>query len=173
MADVSDRIRSDDDSATTVSDDLLQCERGYGGLRQDGLFDFEFFPDKLHRWEFRLLADEIDEIGSGHRTELRVRIYNDPRLNPWSVTNLDLPNALAKLESIGVKGLSQESTRAEIVTLLGDPGAQGGEVPLPGRRHPDPWIKYWMPECQVHFAFFRSGKLRRISFMPRDWQPEV
>src|SRR5690349_11991798 len=46
MADVSDRIRAEDDSATTVSDDLLQCEQGYGGLSGDGLFDFVFFPSK-------------------------------------------------------------------------------------------------------------------------------
>jgi hypothetical protein len=171
MADVSDRIRAEDDSATLVSDDLLQCEQGYGGLSEGGLFEFVFFPNKQDRWEFRLLADEIDEIGSGHRTELRVRIKDDPSVDPWSLSNLDLPEALAKLESIGVKGLSQQSSRADIIALLGDPGAQGGETPSSGERHAEPWIKYWMPQCQVHFAFFRSGKLRRVSFMPRDWQP--
>lgn len=171
MVDVTDRIRAQDDSATTVSDDLLQCEQGYGGLSEDGLFDFVFFPNKQDRWEFRVLADEIDEIGSGHRKEVRVRINDYPPLDPWSLSNLDLPDALTKLESIGVTGVSQESSRADIVGLLGDPGAQGGGEPVPGRRHAEPWIKYWMPQSQVHFAFSRSGKLRRISFMPRDWQP--
>jgi hypothetical protein len=173
MADVADRIRSEDDSATTVSDDLLQCEHGYGGLREDGLYEFIFFPNKQDRWEFRLLADEIDEIGSGHRTEVRVRINDDesPPLDPWLLNNLDLLQGLQKLESIGVTGLSESSSRADIVALLGEPGAQGGNEPAPGRRHPEPWTKYWLPQCQAHFAFFRSGKLRRVSFMPRDWQP--
>jgi hypothetical protein len=164
-------IVSNDDSATTISDDLLQCEHGYGGLSEDGLFDFVFFPNKQERWEFRLIAGEIDEIGSGHRTEVRVRINDDPPVDPWSLNNLDLPQGLAKLESIGIKGLSEQSSRADVVGLLGEPGAQGGDDRLPDGRPIEPWVKYWLPECQAHFAFFRSGKLRRISFMPRDWQP--
>lgn len=171
MADVSDRIRTEDGSATTVSDDLLQCEQGYGGLRQDGLFDFVYFPNKQDRWEFRLLADEVDEIGSGHRTEVRVRINDDPPVDPWLLNNLDLPQGLAKLDSIGVQGLSEKSSRAEIIALLGEPGAQGGNERLADGRPIEPWIKYWLPQCQAHFAFFRSGRLRCISFMPRDWRP--
>jgi hypothetical protein len=172
MADMSNRIRAGDDSATNVSDDLLQCEHGYGGLSEDGLFNFVFFPNKQDRWEFRLLADEIDEIGSGHRTEVRVRINDDPPVDPWSLNNLDLSQGLAKLESIGVKGLSETSSRADVIALLGEPGAQGGDERLPDGRPIEPWIKYWLPQCQAHFAFFRSGKLRRVSFMPRNWQPE-
>ncbi len=171
MADVSDRIRAEDDAATMVSDDLLQCEQGYGGLGEDGLFDFVFFPNKQDRWEFRLLADEIDEIGSGHHTEVRVRINDDPPVDPWSLNNLDLPQGLAKLESLGVTGLSEQSTRADVIASLGEPGAKGGDEQLPDGRRIVPWIKYWLPQCQAHFVFFRSGKLRRISFMPRDWQP--
>lgn len=173
MADVSDRIRAEDDSTTTVSDDLLQYKQGYGGLCEDGLFEFAFFPNQQDRWEFSLIADEIDEIGSGHRTEVRVRINDDdsPPLDPWLLNNLDLPEGLAKLASIGVAGLSESSSHADVVALLGEPGAQGGYEASPGRRHPEPWIKYWLPQCQAHFSFFRSGKLRRISFMPRDWQP--
>jgi hypothetical protein len=74
MADVADCIQTQDDSATTYSDDLLQCERGYGGRVAKKEFEFVFFPNETERWEFRLLADEIDEIGSGHREEVRVRI---------------------------------------------------------------------------------------------------
>lgn len=171
MADVSDRVRAEEDSATTVSDDLLQCDRGYGGLREDGLFEFVFFPNAHDRWEFRLLADEIEEIGSGHRTELRVRINDDPPVDPWLLNNLDLAAGLAKLESIGVKGLSANSSRTDVVALLGTPGAEGGGDLLSDGHRVEPWIKYWLPQCQAHFAFFRSGKLRRITFMPRDWQP--
>jgi hypothetical protein len=173
MADVCDRIRAEDDSATVVSDDLLQCENGYGGLREDGLFEFVFFPNTQDRWELRLLADEIDEIGTGHRTEVRARINDEspPPVDPWLLSNLDLPQGLATLESIGVIGLSESSSRADVVALLGEPRAQGGDEPRPGRRHPEPWIKYWLPQCQAHFSFFRSGKLRRISIMPCDWQP--
>jgi hypothetical protein len=74
MADVNDRIQTRDDSATIYSDDLLQCESGYGGRVAKKEFEFVFFPSKTERWEFRLLADEVDEIASGHRDEIRVRV---------------------------------------------------------------------------------------------------
>lgn len=171
MAYVSDRIRTGDDSATTVSDDLLQGVHGYGGLSDDGLFGFVFFPSQQVRWEFHLVAAEIHELGSGHRSEVRVRIDDVPPMDPWSLNNLDLPQGLAKLESLGIKGLSEKSSRADVVQLLGEPDAEGGGDQFSDGRPIKPWVKYWLPECQAHFAFFRSDKLRRISFMPRDWEP--
>ena len=62
-----------------VSDDLLQAERIYGGLvdRRKKLYAFTWFPKSPanERWEFSLLADEIDEIGSGYRKELWVKSF--------------------------------------------------------------------------------------------------
>jgi hypothetical protein len=78
MRDVFDRIETEDDSALIPSDDLLQCECGYGGLSADRKqYEFVFFPEggTRVRWEFKLLADEIDEIGSGYRSEIRVRRF--------------------------------------------------------------------------------------------------
>ena len=178
MADVADRIRTEEDSATAVSDDLLQCEQGYGGLREDGLFDFVFFPRDQVTWAFRLTADEIDEIANGERAELQVGVggakYDDDDVDgdapthPWDLSGLTLPEGLAKLESVGVHGISEHSSRDDVIAALGPPAARGGDAPARGRRHPEPWVKYRMPECRVHFSFFRSGKLRRITFMPRD-----
>ena len=74
MADVNERIQTRDDSATIYSDDLLQCEHGYGGRVAKKEFGFVFFPSKAERWDFRLLTDEIDEIANGHREDVRVRI---------------------------------------------------------------------------------------------------
>jgi hypothetical protein len=76
MADVYDRIQTRDDSAMQYSDDLLQCEKGYGGRVSKKEFEFVWFASETERWEFRLLADEIDEIGGGYRKELRVRSTN-------------------------------------------------------------------------------------------------
>jgi hypothetical protein len=58
----------------TYSDDLPQCEHGYGGRVAKKEFEFVFFPNETDRWEFRLLVDEIDEIASGHCEDVRVRI---------------------------------------------------------------------------------------------------
>jgi hypothetical protein len=78
MRDVFSQIESQDDAAMIPSDDLLQCEAGYGGLSQDGKhYEFVFFPERgmRVRWEFKLLADEIDEIASGWRKQLVVRRF--------------------------------------------------------------------------------------------------
>ncbi|MCA9068292.1 MAG: hypothetical protein KDA84_05185 [Planctomycetaceae bacterium] len=79
FAHIHEMIVTEDDAALTVSDDLLQAERIYGGLRDpdNGVYDFVWFPESevQERWEFSLLADEIDEIGSGYRDTLRVKAY--------------------------------------------------------------------------------------------------
>jgi hypothetical protein len=78
MRDVYSCIKSKDDAARIPSDDLLQCAHGYGGLSSDGKhYSFVYFPERgmRDRWEFKLLADEIDEIGSGWRKELIVRRF--------------------------------------------------------------------------------------------------
>jgi hypothetical protein len=78
MRDVYSRIKTKDDAARIPSDDLLQCESGYGGLSSDVKhYSFVYFPERgtRIRWEFKLLADEIDEIGSRWRKELIVRRF--------------------------------------------------------------------------------------------------
>lgn len=76
---VNDAIQTEEDSAMMVSDDLLQAEGIYGGLvdPRKKLYEFTWYPQSAsgERWEFQLLADEIDEIGSGYRKELRVKSY--------------------------------------------------------------------------------------------------
>lgn len=72
-------ILNEDDAATVVSGDLLQAERIYGGLRDSNkkLYAFVWLPKSAptERWEFELLPDEIDEIGSGYRKELHVKAF--------------------------------------------------------------------------------------------------
>lgn len=79
FASVSERIRAEDDAATIESDDLLQADRIYGGLtdRRRQIYDFTWFPETVpeERWELRLTADEIDEIGSGFRRQQHVKAY--------------------------------------------------------------------------------------------------
>lgn len=76
---VNEAIQTEEESATTISDDLLQAEGIYGGLvdRRKNLYQFTWFPKSAtnERWELQLLADEIDEVGSGYRKELWVKSY--------------------------------------------------------------------------------------------------
>jgi hypothetical protein len=79
FASVHEMIRSKEDSAMMESDDLLQAERIYGGLmdRRRKEYRFTWFPEFApeERWELQLLADEIDEIGSGYRKKQSVKAY--------------------------------------------------------------------------------------------------
>ncbi len=74
---VNDAIQTEEDNAMTESDDLLQAKGIYGGLvdRRRKIYHFTWFPEAepSERWEMQLLADEIDEIGSGYRKTLRVK----------------------------------------------------------------------------------------------------
>ena len=76
---VHEMIQMEDDCAMIESDDLLQAENIFGGLRdpRHKVYEFVWLPDSdpQERWEVSLLADEIDEIGSGYRPKLRVKAY--------------------------------------------------------------------------------------------------
>ncbi len=78
---VHEMIETEEDSAMTESDDLLQSERIYGGLtdRRRKIYDFTWFPESApdERWEMQLFSDEIDEIGSGYRKKQRVKAYRN------------------------------------------------------------------------------------------------
>jgi hypothetical protein len=75
LTEVHQLILAGDKSATTSSDDLIQADRAYGGLVNDGGFDYQFvyFPDKRgvrNKWEFTLSSSAIKEIADGKRTAL-------------------------------------------------------------------------------------------------------
>lgn len=78
LLEVHHRIEERDETATIPSDDLLQCERAYGGLDDDShRYSFVYFPGRGNhvRWEFKLLPSEIHEIGSGGSEKLTVRRF--------------------------------------------------------------------------------------------------
>jgi hypothetical protein len=79
FAGVHEMIAVEEDAAMTESDDLLQDEGIFGGLRDSRkkLYEFTWVPKEEpgERWELRLLADEIDEIGSGYRREQWVKAF--------------------------------------------------------------------------------------------------
>jgi hypothetical protein len=79
FAGVHEMIETEEDSAMMPSDDLLQDKGIYGGLSdaRRKIYDFCWFPESVpdERWELRLFADEIDEIGSGYRKMQFVKAY--------------------------------------------------------------------------------------------------
>ena len=170
MGDVAGLVREKAPPATIPSDDLLQGECGYGGLSEDGHFAFVFFPADGGSWTIKLSAGDIEEIADGRRREVSFTV--DER-DPWLLTELSVPEAIKKLESIGINGLSPSSTRSDIIAKLGPPRKEGGPPERFQGKLIDPWIKYWLPQCQVHFTFNAKGKVKYIQFLPADWSPNV
>jgi hypothetical protein len=79
---VDELIGAEDELATTESDDLLQCERAYGGLLDKGGFryGFTYFPDKgiRHKWEFCLSAYQINAVAAGGLSTLDLWCCTSP-----------------------------------------------------------------------------------------------
>lgn len=75
MHDVNQRIEDGDEAATTIeSDDLLQCDCGYGGLYDiDGQrYGFCYFHTDDATWDFDLDAHQIAQIANGTLTAINL-----------------------------------------------------------------------------------------------------
>lgn len=75
MRDVIQRIADGDEAATTIeSDDLLQCDRVYGGLYDVAgqRFGFRYFHADDATWDLDLDAQQIAQIANGTLTALNL-----------------------------------------------------------------------------------------------------
>ena len=80
MGEVRVLIDRGDPSALIESDDLLQCERAYGGLYDSaaGRYGFAYFVDDDRKadaslcWEFDLDKQEIRDIAAGEVKEIQM-----------------------------------------------------------------------------------------------------
>jgi len=75
LTEVNQLIITGDTAATSSSGDLIQADRAYGGLIEDGGSEYQFvyFPDKRgvrKKWEFSVGRNTIGEIAGGKRTAL-------------------------------------------------------------------------------------------------------
>jgi hypothetical protein len=67
MREVSALIKSGHESTTVEADDILQCDRVYGGLAdaQTGRFSFRYFDTREAKWDVDLSTTQITDIASG------------------------------------------------------------------------------------------------------------
>jgi len=72
--DVHELIEAEDKSALMESDDLIQCEKAYGGLLEEGgiRYGFTYFPEKgtRQKWELELDVVDIANISEGSKSDL-------------------------------------------------------------------------------------------------------
>ncbi len=82
-----------------------------------------------------------------------------------------LPDGIARLANRGISGISDNSTRDDVIALLGVPEEFGGGV-KGSTGFAFPWIKYHLAECQLRFEFSKNGgRIRNVMFLPKDWKP--
>jgi len=89
LSQVNNMILAKDESTTIQSDDLLQCERAYGGLDEEGgrMYSFTYFPEKgiRHKWHFSLDITDVERVADGATTELSMWACPDPECHSKSM----------------------------------------------------------------------------------------
>lgn len=176
-------------------DDAIQSSCLIGGRVGSAKrpFEFTYHPESgrssRSRWNLALHPLEIEDIADGHMTELELYCCRSPDCGFKSTDpkghcscdyiddpyfgNIKPADTDEALRRIGLPEITLQSSREEILHLLGEPQETGG-----GRKHPNrgyiwPWIKYFRPDCQLRFEFQKRGELRGISILDPDWVPEA
>lgn len=185
-------IQADDDAATIESDDLLQCEIAYGGLIETGgsQYGFTYFPEKgtRQKWQLELDAGEIANIAEGSITSFSLWgcqtedcrcLFTDSDetcfycdyVDDDQYGNFSAHEGIRRLQLQGIHGLTEQSSKDDIITILGPPDESGGGVKgYAGFIYP--WIKYHRDDCQIHFGLSKNaGSVKSVSFLPKDWKP--
>lgn len=185
-------IETGDDSATIASDDLLQSETAYGGLVSPGghtyRFTYWFRKGDRHKWLFELDIVDIANIVEGTGTALLLWgcqaenchcRFTDPNGTCFYCDYIDddrygsfsLQDAIPRLAAIGIEAMTAQSSRDNVISLLGPPEETGGGLKGPVG-FVSPWIRYQRDDCQLCFEFSRNGgRIRSVSFLPPDRQP--
>jgi hypothetical protein len=173
-------------------DDAIQLENLIGGRvgTKKRPFEFTYYPEgkgKKSRWRLALHPLEIEDIADGCMTELTLYCCRTPGCGHQSTDREDLcdcdyvedlysgnvkfPEATEALRRIGVSGVTPESTREEVIGLLGEPTFSGGGQKDPTFGFIWPWIKYHRFDCQLRFEFGKGGGIRLVSILEPDWEP--
>lgn len=166
--------------------DAIQTDVLCGGRsdKKRNRFKFTYYC-KPHRWRLDLQKIQIEDIASGHQSELLLHCCgscenkftfaddvcecdyeDDPDFGTFQ-----FPEAVAKLKLRGIEGLNAVSTRADIIALLGEPGKKGGDFSDSALGYIWPWIWYQRHDCQLRFEFDKQDRIRNVTFSDADWKP--
>jgi len=196
LREVSDLIRraKNDSDIVLDFDDAIQIGSVCGGRygKKPRPYVLTYFPEgdgERGKWFLTLHGTEIEDIGDAQMTAITLYcctaadcrckfreadehcFYCDYVDDPTYGT-FGFPDAEGKLAHRGVVGLSEHSTRDDVIAALGPPGASGGGVKHPAIGYIWPWINYCRADCQLRFVFEKKGKrIMNISIMDKDWEP--
>jgi hypothetical protein len=85
--------------------------------------------------------------------------------------NYEFPRVAKILRELGIKNITANSTKKEVIQLLGKPDKTGGGNKLSVLGYVDPWIKYNRPDCQLRFAFDKDKAVKLVTLLEPDWEP--
>ncbi len=145
-------------------------------------------PDR-GRWFLTFDRTEIEDISDGRMAEITLYCCTSPECrckfreqNDYcfycdyaddpNFGTFNFPEAQSKLAERGIGGLSENSTKEEVIKALGPPDGSGGGIEHPPLGYIWPWTLYRFVDCQLRFEFnTNSTRIRSINIMERDWEP--
>lgn len=174
-------------------DDAIQTKRLTGGKfgKKDRPFVLTYFPDgdrERGRWHLALHRTDIEDIAEGRLTEItmycctaadcRCKFRDDEPcfycdyIDDPNYGTFSFPAAESKLTDRGITGITQETSREEVVAALGPADASGGGMNNPPLGYMWPWVLFRRPDCQLRFEFDKAQKrIRNITILDKDWEP--
>jgi hypothetical protein len=81
------------------------------------------------------------------------------------------PAALEILREIGVEKIVADSTKEQVIQILGTPGEAGGDTDSPVLGYIDLWIKYMRADCQLRISFEKGKGIKQVTLLEPDWEP--
>lgn len=174
-------------------DDAIQvgslCGGRYGTKERP--YVLTYYPKngaKGEQWVLTLHATEIEDIADGVKAEIvlyccinltchckfreadehcsQCDYVEDPELGSFT-----FPHAIERLLHRGVVGITKESSRSDVMKLLGTPESSGGDLVHPPLGYIWPWIRYRRDDCLIHFEFDKKERIRKVTIMEKDWKP--
>lgn len=175
-------------------DDAIQVGAVCGGRygKKPRPYVLTYYPEgdrERGLWFLTLHRTEVEDIGDGRMAEITLYCCTSPNcrckfresdhhcfycdyIDDPNYGTFVFPESESKLAQRGVVGLSETSTRDDVVAALGPPEESGGGIEPPPHGYIWPWIKYRRADCQLRFEFNKDLKrIRNIAVMQKDWEP--
>ena len=173
-------------------DDAIQVGAVCGGRygKKTRPYVLTYYPEgdtEKGRWFLSLHHTEIEDIGYGRMLDILMYccqspdcrckfreadehcFYCDYTEGP-DFRQFDFPEASERLKQRSLDGISESSTRDDVVARLGPPDNAGGNLMSP-LGYVYPWITYRREDCQIRFEFGNNQRIRNVTIMERKWEP--
>ncbi|MEM9905877.1 MAG: hypothetical protein AAF921_12725 [Cyanobacteria bacterium P01_D01_bin.44] len=107
----------------------------------------------------------------GHKSSNPEDLYSCDYIDDPHYGNIYFPTAATTLKHLGISGITANSTKQDVIDILGEPTKIGGGITHREIGCISPWIKYHRPDCQLNFEFQEDKGIRMISVLEPGWEP--